>query len=287
MSVAHALDRRLTPARPDLAAEHLRGLVEAQRYVPGVAMRVAWECAPLFSAPSREGSIDTQALFGEEAIVYEQDAEGWSWLQLARDGYVGYAPSEALREAAPAPTHRLSAARSFVYPAPDMKTPPIGALPLGAMLAVSGRSGDFYALATGGFVFAAHVGPLDEREPDFVAVAERFLHAPYLWGGKTWAGLDCSGLVQIALQASGAPSPRDTDMMRAALGEDVAIDAPLRRGDLAFWRGHIGVMRDETRLLHANGFHMRVASEDFSEACARIAAKSHGALLAVKRLPKG
>jgi cell wall-associated NlpC family hydrolase len=286
--MAPTFDKRLTPARPDLAAAHLRGQVEAARFVEGRAMRIATEVVDLRAAPRRDQSLDTQALFGEAAIVYEQTDEGWSWLQLESDSYVGYIPSESLRDDMPAPTHRVKATRTFVYPAANMKTPILMALPMNAQVNVSAMRGDFAEAPGLGFIWAAHLARHDEFESDFVGVAERFLDVPYLWGGKTFCGLDCSGLVQTALIACGRSSPRDTDMMAAGLGDPLEIGddlAGLRRGDLVFWKGHVGVMRDERTLLHANGHHMAVASEPLREARDRIAAKSFGAITAFKRLP--
>ena len=121
----------------------------------------------------------------------------------------------------------------------------------------------------GGCLPLQHLAPVASREPDFVAVAERFLGTPYLWGGKTRLGLDCSGLVQIALNACGIRCPRDTDMQVAALGESVADDSRLR-GDLIFWKGHIAIARDETTMIHANAFHMAVAIEPIDQAIVRI-----------------
>jgi len=226
--------------------------------------------------------FDTEALHGEEAVVYEEGAE-WAWVQLKRDGYVGYLPSSALGSG-PAPTHRVAALRTHAYPRPSIKAPPRFALSLGALVAIERFEGDFAVTADGAHYFARHLAPIGAAERDFVAVAEKFLEAPYLWGGRTSEGLDCSGLMQTALAAAGRPCPRDTDMMEAALGAPLAPDAPLRRGDLVFWKGHVGVMRDATTLLHANGFHMRVVSEPLAEAKARIAAKEYGAITSVRRL---
>ena len=277
-----AFDRRLTPARPDLAAAHLRGAIEATRFVEGVAKRIVAPSAPLQRAPDASVSLDTEALHGEEAVVYEEGAE-WAWVQLTRDGYVGYLPSSALGSGL-APTHRVAAVRTHAYPGPSIKAPPRFALPLGALVAIMRFEGDFAVAADGAHYFARHLAPIDSVEPDFVAVAEKFLEAPYLWGGRTWEGLDCSGLTQTALTAAGRPCPRDTDMIEAALGAPLAAEAPLERGDLVFWKGHVGIMRDAATLIHANGFHMKVVSEPLVEARARIAEKGGGAVTSISAL---
>ncbi len=279
-----APDYRLTPARADLAAAHLRGQVEAERFVEGRTMRVAAPLADVKRAPAPDASLDTQAIRGETVVVYE-DHEGWAWAQI-EDGYVGYLPSHALTPSGPAPTHRVCVARTFIYPGPNMKLPPIDALPFGAKIAARREEGGYAILSGGGAVFARHLRPVEACEPDFVAVAEGFIGAPYLWGGKAPQGLDCSGLVQVALHAAGLPCPRDTDMQERALGEplDLASQPPLRRGDLVFWRGHVGVMRDPDTLLHANGHHMLVASEPFAGARGRIAEGSFGQVTSIRRL---
>jgi cell wall-associated NlpC family hydrolase len=280
-------DRRLTPARPDLADERLRGRVEAARYSAGVMKRVAVAAAPLRREPRQDAPLDTEALMGEAVTVYSED-EGWAWCQLQSDGYVGYLPSEALRADAPEPTHRLTALRTFIYPGPHLKVPPIGFAGLGANVRVEGIVGDYARLAGGGFVFAAHLAPLDAPEADFVSVAERLVGTPYLWGGKTSFGLDCSGLIQLSLAVAGILAPRDTDMQQTVLGESLEPTferAGLRRGDLIFWRGHVGVMLDAERLLHANAHHMAAAVEPLRAAEERIRGKEFGAMVAIKRLP--
>lgn len=285
--LAGGYDRRLTPARPDIAAIHLKGKVEAARYVEGHVMRVIAEAVPVRGEPNPEAGYDTQALHGERLTVYDMDDEGWAFAQLARDGYVGYVSANALAPAQAPATHRVIAPRTLVYPARSIKTPPLLALPMLAEVTVLGTDEPFARIEGGGFVFAKHLAEASFTDTDFVTVAERFEHAPYLWGGKTWEGLDCSGLVQIALQAAGLNAPRDTDMQAASLGQ--AIDPGsdyqnLRRGDLVFWKGHVGVMCDAATLLHANAHHMQVAREPFDAARRRITANSFGEVIAVKRL---
>jgi cell wall-associated NlpC family hydrolase len=273
-------DRRLTPVRPDLAAGRLRGTVDAPRYVEGVTMQVVEASAPLRRAPAADALLDTEALFGETLSVFDE-SEGWAWVQLDRDRYVGYLPRAALGQPS-APTHRVAALRTHVYPGPSIKLPPLMALSLGARLTIAGQEGDFAATTDGRFLWARHLAIVDSVEADFVAVAEKFLHAPYLWGGRTSQGIDCSGLMQAALTAAGIAAPRDSDMIEASLGEP--SPAARVRGDLVFWKGHVGVMRDAETMLHANGWHMAVVSEPLAEVCDRIAANGGGSVTSVKRL---
>ena len=278
-----AFDPRVTPARPDLAAAHLRAEVEAARYVEGRLQRIAEPVVDLRKAPDLSLGIETQALHGEGFVVYEED-EGWAWGQCERDGYVGYVAASSLAPAGAAPTHRVRVLRTHVYPAANMKTAPLMALTFGALVAVAGLDGA-WARTRLGFVHAAHLEPLEARAADAVSIAEMFSGVPYLWGGRSSQGLDCSGLAQTALRAAGIEAPRDSDML-AALGEALPLDtamAHLQRGDLVFWKGHVGIMRDARMLLHANAHHMMVVSEPLDEARARIAANGGGEMTAARR----
>jgi cell wall-associated NlpC family hydrolase len=268
-----SLDPRLTPARPDLAAKSLEGRVSAARFVEGTAAEVIDPQAPLRRAPSHEAPLDTEALKGERVTVYETTGEGWCWGQLESDGYVGWLPAGALAELGAPPTHKVSVPRTLVFPAADVKQPPLASLPLGARLAIT-RTDERFAMTTGGgFIPTRHVLEIETYDSDFVSVAENFLATPYLWGGKTSLGIDCSGLVQVALNACGIPCLRDSDMQEKNTGArfGTGLDK-LQRGDLIFWKGHVAIARDRSTVLHANAFHMAVAVEPLAEAIARIRA---------------
>jgi cell wall-associated NlpC family hydrolase len=280
------LDPRRNAFRPDLASESLYGKVSAPRYVQGSPAQVTRASVPLRSRPTPTFGFETEALFGETVTVYDE-RDGWAWVQLDRDRYVGYVPSEALSPEVEETTHRVRSLGTFVYPVPDIKSPPIMHLSMNAGLRIAEGDERFLMLSGGGFVVTRHVAERGRRATDFVELAERFIGTPYLWGGRTRLGIDCSGLVQVTLEASGISAPRDTDMQQAELGEDVAISDVLegmQRGDLIYWKGHVGIMADSVTLVHANAHHMQVAAETLPEAIERIA-KLGAEIAAVKRLP--
>jgi len=259
-------DKRLTPARPDLAASHLKGQVEAARFADGEEAIVTRGHVALRGAPSDDAGQVSELLFGEIVTVYERK-DGWAWLQARSDSYVGYARESGLGPVFAADA-RVIHPLTPLLSAPDVKSPLRDLLPLNAQVKRDRQEGNFIAVA-GGFVAANALGSLNHAAPDFVAVAEQFMDVPYVWGGKTFAGLDCSGLIQVAIQAAGLICPRDTDLQEQALGHSVPRDT-LQRGDLVFWKGHVGVMRDAITLLHANAFHMQVTSEPVEVAVQRI-----------------
>ena len=262
-------DPRLNPYRPDLAAAYLRGQVEASRFVDGTPYEVVEPVADLRRDPAHEAALDTQALKGERVTVYEMSEEGWAWGQLAGDGYVGYLSANALAPVGVTPTHRVAVPRTFGFPAANIKLPPMVALPMGAGIAIA-RTTDSFAVDGYGWHYPlSHVAPLENKQGDFVAIAEMFLNTPYLWGGKSWLGIDCSGLVQLALQTAGRTCPRDTYMQEQALGAPVAL-SDIRRGDLLFWKGHVAIARDAKTMIHANAHHMMTAIEPIADAVTRI-----------------
>lgn len=281
------LDRRLVPARGDLAARHLEGLVEAARFAEPVQHRVAAASAPLRPEPDAAAGLDSELLHGETFAVYEV-RDGWAWGQAALDDYVGYVPAAALAPADdPAPDHAVGTQWATIFARPVLKSPPAGALPFRARVAVLDRSEGFARIGPGRWLNERQLAPLAASEPDWVAVAERFIGAPYVWGGRSPAGLDCSGLVQIARQAAGHACPRDSDMQAAAPGRALTDGASLGRGDLVFWRGHVAVMIDETRIIHANGHFMAVVIEPLAAAIARIEREGGGPVTHRMRIDAG
>jgi dipeptidyl peptidase-like protein/NlpC/P60 family protein len=278
-------DPRLTPARPDLAAKYLEGRVKAERYVTGEEFCVHDAIAPLREGPNADAMLATQALKGERVTIYDRDGEGFAWGQLNGDGYVGWLPDAALARPTTAPTHKVTALRTFAFPGPSIKLPPAETLPLGACITVVREDGTFAVTNEGLYLPCGHVGGLDAMEKDFVAVAERFVGTPYLWGGKSSLGIDCSGLVQVSLTAAGTGCPRDSDMQRDGLGRalDAAEMKKLQRGDLIFWKGHVAIVRDADSIVHANAHHMATVVENAREAIARIKAAGSD-VTAIKRL---
>src|SRR5882757_4198713 len=278
-------DPRLTPARPDLAAKYLEGKVNAARFVEGEEFEVATAIAPLREAPFADATLLTQALKGEQVTIYDHNGEGWAWGQINNDGYVGWIPEYALAKPTAVPTHKVTAIRTLTFPGPSIKLPPLDALPMGATVAVAREDGAFAVTRDGHYLPRQHLAPLDTNAGDFVAVAERFVGTPYLWGGKSSLGIDCSGLVQISLNAAGTGCPRDSDMQQDGLGRALnpAETKKLQRGDLIFWKGHVAIVRDASTLVHANAHYMATAIENTRDAIARIKAAGSD-VTSIKRL---
>ncbi|OYU91430.1 MAG: peptidase P60 [Bradyrhizobiaceae bacterium PARB1] len=279
------MDKRLTPARPDVAAKYLESKVEAARFVTGEEFEIADGVTSVRRDPFAGAMLDTQALRGERVTIYDRNDEGWAWGQLNSDGYVGWISDLALYPPGPAPTHKVTALRTFAFPGPSIKIPPMDTLPLGTQLSIAKMTDSFAVASNGHHIPKQHVAELTFVEPDFVAVAERFVGTPYLWGGKSSLGIDCSGLVQIALTAAGTGCPRDSDMQESGLGRALSQGEmqTLKRGDLIFWNGHVAIVRDADTIVHANAHHMMTAIENTKGAIARIATTG-SKVTSIKRL---
>lgn len=267
-----ALDPRLTPARPDLAAAHLKGQVEAARFVEPVDRQAIAASVPIRRTPEPEGAVDDQLLAGDVFALLEE-TDGWGWGFSRADGFVGWVELLALGEEVEPVDHRVTALRTYAFSGPDLKSEPNLLLSLNCSFRAGRREGRYVEAIGLGWIFTGHCAPVGEAAGDFVAVAESFLGAPYLWGGKESLGLDCSGLVQMALLATGVELPRDSDQQEAyfaASWKDVTAVANRQRGDVVFWPGHVGIMTDSEHLLHANAHWMDVTLESFDEAECRI-----------------
>lgn len=270
-------DRRLTPATARVAHVSLRGLVAAPAFTGGEAAEVALPLADLCAAPG--GERDRQLILGDAVTVIDRDGPH-AFVMTAKDGYCGWIAAAAL-DAPTRPSHWVATLGSHLYPEPRVQAPATASLTLGARLRVTDLQGAF-ARTPHGWVPAAHLRALGDWHTDPAAVAGLFLGVPYLWGGNSRDGLDCSGLVQAALLACGRPCPGDSDLQRG-LGRPLDALAGLERGDLVFWRGHVAMMTGPADIVHANGHHMAVVSEPLSEAAGRIAAAGHGPPLALRR----
>ncbi|RUX51719.1 peptidoglycan endopeptidase [Mesorhizobium sp. M4A.F.Ca.ET.020.02.1.1] len=271
-----ARDARLHAFRSDLADARLKGEVSAERFVAGLPARISVPVADLRKSPRWDAGVNTQAVFGDDVLVFEE-REGWAWIQAERDGYVGYVADTVLGARDHAPTHVVSVPRTFLYPGPDLRIPVSGQLSMGSAVTVTGpaetRGTPYALLSSGQALIAAHLRSIGEVATDYVSVAEGFLGTPYLWGGVSGFGIDCSGLVQLAMRMTGKDVLRDSDMQAASIGEplDPGPDfAGLRRGDLVFWKGHVAIMTDPDTMIHANGHTMLVSREGLKEAVERI-----------------
>ena len=279
------LDPRLHPFREDLAAAYLRDRVAAPRYVEGLRSQVTKGIVDLRRAPRDEARLDSQLLYGEEVNVYDE-AGGWAWVQSAGDGYVGYVAAAALTDRVAAPTHSLAALRSYLFTEPALKSPALDLLSMASPLAVVEERQDFARLAGGGWVFGSHLAPLGETAADYVETALAFRGAPYLWGGRSSVGLDCSALVQIALARSGIFALRDTRMQEEILGEPLEPGAAVLRGDLVFLPDHVAIAVDPETVVHATALHMAVAVEPLGQLEARTRKANNGRGITAIRRPR-
>lgn len=280
------MDARTTPMRDGVASRSLEGVAPAEVYLDPTVMTCVVPAAGVHRAPDAASEQMDQLLFGETFEAIEEEG-AWLWGQARRDGYVGFVAASALKplpdpSLRSGPTHRIAAIRTYAFAGPSIKTQASGPYSLNALVAVEAEEGRLAKVAGAGWMAAGHLAPIGTFETDWAEVAERFLGAPYLWGGRESLGLDCSGLVQQALFACGRACPRDTDQ-QAQLGREIGR-TDFGRGDLVFWNGHVAIGLDAERIVHANGFHVAVAIEPLNEAIARIEAAGGGMPTAYRRL---
>ncbi len=272
-------DPRITVACADVAAAELKGNIPAQRYASGHPMQCSVPETGVLAEPN--GPMVCQLVYGWNFRVLAI-RKGWAFGCSIRDGYVGYVNCAALGEVQTA-THWVSVIGTHYYPEPAIKKRPALRLPFGSRIAVASRNDAFLKLTNGGFVPSGHAVELASTSRDHVKVAELFIGIPYLWGGNSQTGIDCSGLVQMALTATGRVCPRDSDMQLSELGVEIGFDRR-QRGDLVFWPGHVGILANRDTLIHATAFFMQVVREPLDEAVARLAEREGLSLAGVRRV---
>lgn len=274
-----SLEARNTLIREGVAVRGLEGRVRAGAYVDPTPMTLVVAAAGVYREPDLASEQMDQVLFGEAFDVLAEDA-GFAFGQARRDGYVGYVRADVLTRRRTA-THRVAAIRTYAFAEPNIKSQALGPFSINSLVTAEAREGRFVKAAGGGWFVEEHLSPIGQFESDFVSVAERFLGAPYLWGGRESLGVDCSGLVQQGLFACGKACPRDTDQQQT-IGHAVEPTA-LARGDLVFWKGHVAIMLDAERIIHANAYHMATAIEPLAVARARYVAAGVGEPTAFRR----
>lgn len=268
--MANKLDPRINAYRDDLADIRLQEHIEARRFVSGSPARIIAPITNVYGK-AEPGPLVTQALFGETLHIFETK-NGFHWVQLDADNYVGYVAEQDVDHGAAVATHRINVPLAHVYAKADIKSQPLELLPLGARVqAVGSNSDEWHSLSRGGFIKTSAVR--DVAYPDLAVAAMQFLHAPYLWGGRTALGIDCSGLVQVAMNMLGQTCPRDSDQQEAFLGEKIS-EKKLQRNDLVFFKGHVGIMWNDTDLLHANAHAMATTLEPLADVTQRAAITS-------------
>lgn len=269
------LDKRLNAIRDDLADERLRDQVEATAYAKGEDARISAPISDLRRAPDPQSGIDTQYLRGQMVKIFEHGAE-YAWVQ-GPDNYVGYIALKELAAPGSEPTHIVRVPRSFIYPGADLRLPRKSRSSIGSLVTVTGaaetRGTQYAVLEDGSAMIADHLRPVAEHEDDYVSIAETFIGSPYLWGGASGFGVDCSGIVQLSMRLCGTMVLRDTDMQEASIGTKIDASADLsalKRGDLVFWKGHVAIVSGEDEIIHASGHTMLVTRESLRGAVERI-----------------
>ena len=269
-----ALDRRLHAYRADLADARLRSQFNAASYVDGKPGHIICGTAVLRSVPDDKCPIDSELLYGENISIFERK-DGWAWVQAETDGYVGYLKESTIATKLAVPTHFVTTLRTFIYPEPNLKAPPLHLISMNSPLRLTEKEHTgFRLLEEGGWVVAGHLSKFGNQDNDPCEIALQFNGTPYLWGGRTSLGLDCSALVQMSLLRCGIKVPRDSDMQEKVIARPTTCQndlSGLRRGDLVYWTGHCGVWIDSSRFIHANATDMAVTIQPLKHILEHVA----------------
>ena len=271
------MDQRFQAYNERVAAIDLKSDIDHHNFVHPECCQISVPVCDLLDEPN--GDRQRQFLYGASVDVFE-DVAGWAFVRQHSDGYVGYVKAAALSSYSN-PTHYITNPLTHCYRDADFKSPDIFQLPMQSSIRVHEHK-DRFGRTDLGWIPLTHLKPLAEKAPDIVTEAQKFLGVPYLWGGNSALGIDCSGLVQVACSACGIKAPADSDLQRAALGEHVNGD--MTRGDLLFWKGHVALVHDAGHILHANAHAMAVTLEPINDAIKRIEKSGDGPIIAHKRL---